>query len=975
VRAFTPARKEIAVIDRTHAFHGHARPPCRGRAALRPLAAFALLLAVVLAGCGGGEPPEEEDPPVSGTEIVNLTRTWTFLQGKSAETATSDSPGHWPGFGAVYDEHVFTEKSNGFLEPGRGPQAKGEINSGVTGKTYGVVVDSPNPSAENDYALGAGVNYVQRMYYRKVAPAAYIDMKITALKMEAGDGNNNRYPPGCNATSASYCAYRLSGKLSYTVAAQRLSPSLQSPFWLRIGVAWLDGLLDSWEKTSTDNYGPDSGSGPLWNNLDLKLTVVPGGVNTATLELKEEKVVRVPLDAVALGETFVLTAFVDASAVNARQAESGITVRFQDPVSGKAIDMTPVGVEGIAVPDPEPVIGSLPQPEPTCTGTVDPAAGRFELMASTMQAAEGLPLRLRVRRVGGSNGIASVQLASRAGSATAVSDFASITQTLVFGDGQDADRIVDLPIPDDALLEGDEAFELQLSDPQGCSALGTTASATVTIVDDEAANQRYTLGGTVSGLVGSGLFVRSNGFDVRVDAPGPFTLPGGFASGTVYNLDVEVQPSNPLQVCRVTNGQGTIANANVTDLAVVCDPPAPPLPGGALDPGFAGGMVSNPSHGRILSMALQTDGRIVVLTDFNKLLRYQVDGTLDPSFGSAGVVSATLGGSALDLLRAVALQADGGILVAGLARPSGGSLTAEDMGVKRYLPNGTVDTAFGTGGFVRVDIAGRADDATTIAVQPDGKIVLGGSALVTAVGASDLALARLDASGVLDTGFGSGGKLTANIGGNFDTAAAMALQADGAIVLVGRAASSGGATPDTGVLRVSASGVVDLALKLPLTTDWDEATGVAIQSDGKIVLTLEARATGGLYQHALARLKVDGTLDETFGTLGVALAGFSVGGDHAKVPVLLGDGRILTAGFSRGTTSQLSDFDDFLITRHLADGALDTSFGSGGKLVVDFFGASDGANALLLQPDGRAVVGGLARSGTSNGLGMLRLLP
>ena len=142
------------------------------------------------------------------------------------------------------------------------------------------------------------------------------------------------------------------------------------------------------------------------------------------------------------------------------------------------------------------------------------------------------------------------------------------------------------------------------------------------------------------------------------------------------------------------------------------------------------------------------------------------------------------------------------------------------------------------------------------------------------------------------------------------------------------------------------------------------------------MLTLEAKPDGaGLYQHALARLKPDGTLDESFGTLGVALAGFSVGGDHARAPVLLADGRIVTAGFARNQVLQLSDKDDFLITRHLSDGTLDASFGSGGKLILDFFGASDGASALLLQPDGKLLVGGLARNGTANGLGLLRLLP
>lgn len=927
------------------------------------------VLALLLAACGGGEPADEEPP--NGAEIVNLTRTWEYKQGKDAEARTSDSPGHWPGFGAIHDEHVFSEIVVGFLPPDRGPQAKGEIASGVTGTTYGVIVDSPRPQAENDYALGAGIEYEQKMYYRKVAPSAYIDMKITAIKMEAADGSN-RYPQGCTATNASYCPHRISGYLFYQVAAQRLGVGHWDPFWFRFGMAGLDGLLDTWERSSTLGHSAASRQHVLWGELDLKLTVVPGGGGgKATLELKEEQVVRVALDDVPVGETFMLWASISATAIDARQSESGVTVRFQDPVSGKAIEMTPVGVEGIAVPDPEPAIGTLPQPEPTCTGAADPAAGRFELMALQMPAAEGLPLRVRVKRVGGSTGIASVQLASRAGSATAVSDFAQITQTLVFADGQDADRIVDLPIPDDSLLEGDETFELVLSDPKGCAALGDITTATVTIADDETVNARYTLGGSVSGLVGSGLFLRSNGFDVRVDAAGPFTLPGSFASGIAYDLQVEVQPNNPLQVCRVTNGQGTIGAADVTDLAVVCDPPAPP-PAGGLDGSFAGGTVSNPSHGRIVAMVLQPDGRIVVLTDFNKLLRYRGDGTLDTTFGSNGVVSAMLGGNTGDLLRTLAVQADGGLLVAGLAR--GGS--GDDMGVRRYTPDGVADTAFGTAGLARVDFAGSVDDATAIAVQPDGGIVLGGAAVMSLAGATDLALARLDASGTPDPTFGSGGRLTVNVGGNFDAAAAIALQPDGAIVLAGRAASSGAATPDTSVVRVSAAGVVELALRLPLTADWDEATGVAVQPDGRIVLTLEARAqAAGLYQHALARLKPDGTLDETFGTAGVALAGFSVGGDHARALVLRADGRIVTAGFARNQVQQLSDKDDFLVTRHLADGSLDPDFGTGGRLVFDFFGGADGARALLLQPDGRIVAGGLARSGTDNGLGMLRLLP
>ena len=828
--------EHVRASKRTEGFTG------AGRIAQRSCAAWAAGLSLLLSACGGGEvpdPPDEPVPPADSVVIDNVTREWEFRLYPAEPQRVGG--GKRDGFLAVDEHHVFSEDVTSYLPPGRGPDAMGDVFSSATGQNYGVTADSPTPPTGSKVPVTSSVHYLQTLYYRKVLPEAHVDVKISAIRIEAGDGNT-RFPPGCNAVNASSCPYAIRGTVTYALIAQYLGGAEPQALSFRTGWAELSGLLDNWEKASWENFVSAAGnSGTAWDDTHLRLISIPGGMNVATVELKEPITLRIPLDKVPVGGTFEVIAQIDAEASNPRRGESGVTVHFKDPVSGNAVEVTPVGVEPVAVPNPRPATTLAPQAEPTCTGATLPEAGRFELSVAQMQVAEGLAMRARIKRVGGSTGIASVQLSSRAGSATAVSDFPSFTRTLVFGDGQSADRFVDLVIPDDDQLEGDETFELQLSDPKGCAALGDITTTVVTIADDETANARYTLGGTVTGLQGSGLFLRSNGFDVRLDAAGPFTLPGGFATGTVYDLQVEVQPGNPLQVCRVTNGQGTVGSANVTDLAVVCDPPAPPPAGGALDPGFAGGLVSNPSHGRILSMALQPDGRIVVLTDFNKLLRYHADGTLDTSFGSNGVVNATLGGSALDLLRAVALQSDGSILVAGLARAAGGSTTAEDMGVRRYLPGGAVDSAFGTAGFVRVDIAGRSDDTTAIAVQPDGRIVLGGMALVNAVGASDFALARLQANGALDAGFGNGGTLTVNIGGAFDSAAAMALQADGAVVLVGRTATGGGATPDTGVARVSANGVVELALKLPLTAYWDEATGVAIQPDGKIVLTLEAR--------------------------------------------------------------------------------------------------------------------------------------
>ena len=950
----------------------------------------ALLLAALLAACGGGEPTAEPPPPPKAT-LDYLTRFYTVMIDSETEgpylyhSPYTDRMEFVDGLGVIDHTVDLNPELTGGVSanaslitrvPGE-TGLKSSVYSNADGTTYWVEAQAPHPTDNNRHATAALAGLELDYYYRKDSPDATLSAVITDVILEGlsyvnpvalGEGVCPYQAPECvGGNDEIYTGMTI----SVMDEAGKLLLRYRSVSTLYLG-------MQSWRAETRNSQSGKN----IWTEAQMEFNPDAGNAAAgmvhgthATYKLKAPVVHDIPLANVP--ERFWVNVVVSAYASNAsRNEEPYRAAFFRDPLKAGAPDsgakFQHQGLTALKPPGPRPA----EQPVDACTGAPDPLAGTLQFQVSDLHAVEigASRLRVKVTRTGGTQGAVSVDLTSANGTAMAGADYQAVNQTLRFEDGESGPFEAEVLALEDDAVETDEAFTLALGNVRGCAALGAATTATVTIHDLDRAT--YTLGGTVSGLVGSGLFVRSNGFDVRVDASGPFTLPSRFASGTVYNLDVEVQPSNPLQVCRVTNGQGTIVNANITELAVVCDPPAPPPAGGALDPGFAGGMVSNPSHGRILSMALQPDGRIVVLTDFNKLLRYQVDGTLDTSFGSNGVVSATLGGNALDLLRAVVVQADGGILVAGMARASGGSTTAEDMGVKRYLPNGAMDNAFGTAGFVRVDIAGRSDDAVAMAVQPDGKIVLGGLALVTAVGASDFALARLDANGVLDAGFGSSGKLTVNAGGALDIAAAMTLRADGAIVLVGRTATGGGATPDTGVVRVSASGVVELALKLPLTADWDEATGVAIQPDGKIVLALEARAdAAGQYQHALARLKPDGKLDESFGTLGVALAGFSVGGDHARAPVLLADGRIVTAGFARNQVQQLSDKDDFLITRHLSDGTLDASFGSGGKLIVDFYGGADGASALLLQPDGKLLVGGLARSGTANGLGLLRLLP
>jgi uncharacterized delta-60 repeat protein len=152
----------------------------------------------------------------------------------------------------------------------------------------------------------------------------------------------------------------------------------------------------------------------------------------------------------------------------------------------------------------------------------------------------------------------------------------------------------------------------------------------------------------------------------------------------------------------------------------------------------------------------------------------------------------------------------------------------------------------------------------------------------------------------------------------------------------------------------------------------DEATDLALQSDGKIVATVQARIGGVIYKHAVERLNEDGTPDAGFGSNGLATQSFAAGGDYARAVAIDAGGRIMTTGCSR-TNSATSD--DFLVTRRNADGSLDTSFANNGTLAVDFFGTADGGECIAIQTDGKILAAGSALNGSVNGLAIIRVLP
>ena len=205
--------------------------------------------------------------------------------------------------------------------------------------------------------------------------------------------------------------------------------------------------------------------------------------------------------------------------------------------------------------------------------------------------------------------------------------------------------------------------------------------------------------------------------------------------------------------------------------------------GGAIDITFGTlGLVTTDFGGsvdRAFAMALQPDGKLVVAGDSDAnfaLARYNSDGSLDASFGAGGKVITSFGGT--DQASAVILQPDGKIVVAGQT-DTGISI---DFALARYMPDGSLDGAFGSGGRVTTNFTGTTDDlGSAVALQSDGKIVVGGSSN------DNFALARYTPGGILDTTFGTAGTVTTNLGGT-DLLHAMTLQPDGAIVAVGESA-------------------------------------------------------------------------------------------------------------------------------------------------------------------------------------------
>ncbi len=421
-------------------------------------------------------------------------------------------------------------------------------------------------------------------------------------------------------------------------------------------------------------------------------------------------------------------------------------------------------------------------------------------------------------------------------------------------------------------------------------------------------------------------------------------------------------------------------------------------------------------------VAIQADGKIIAAgytaddnwnNDF-ALSRYNADGSLDGTFDADGkvttsvfVVSSTATAIALqengriviagysgnganadfavafydnsylafktttsignfeDAANAVAIQADGKIIAAGSAQ-NGANY---DFALVRYNPDGSLDTTFDGDGKLTTDF-GNLDVANAVAIQPDGKIIAAGVGSIP-IGedlyTSQMELVRYNADGSLDTSFGAGGKvITQSVRG----ASAMVIQSDGKIIAAGfvdlYVFPPGYSVADFAIVRYNADGSLDTSFDgdgIARTNfgDYDVAKSVVLQADGKIVAAGYTR-TGIVNSpdFALARYNPNGSLDTSFDTDGKVTTSFGAS-NGANVVGIQRNGKIVAAGFGN---SDGSANRDFALVRYNPNGSLDDSFDTDGKVTTDFFGVSDFANAVAIQRDGKIVAAGSAQNGT-----------
>jgi uncharacterized delta-60 repeat protein len=324
------------------------------------------------------------------------------------------------------------------------------------------------------------------------------------------------------------------------------------------------------------------------------------------------------------------------------------------------------------------------------------------------------------------------------------------------------------------------------------------------------------------------------------------------------------------------------------------------------------------------------------------LMAQQHPGTLDYSFGDSGKVISKNFGDCYDM----AVQADNKIVCLG----DSGVIGLRNLRIVRYLPDGTLDSAFGKQGILDPVVIETIVTPTSIAIQPDQKILAAGSGYKNGIPTN--VLLRILPDGTMDNSFGVNGIVdsTFGIGESFPY---ITLQPDGKIVEVSWY------YPGFLLVRYNPDGSLDKSFgnNGTVLTGFGGVTiptSIALEPDGKIVIGGNYNAT--YTEFLLARYTTNGTLDGSFGHQGIITTNFGKYGDAIDDIVIQPDGKIIVGG----QTGLQFDFqnENVAIARYQINGDLDDSFANAGKATVIFPNFDASADRVILQPDNKIVFAG-----------------
>ena len=334
-------------------------------------------------------------------------------------------------------------------------------------------------------------------------------------------------------------------------------------------------------------------------------------------------------------------------------------------------------------------------------------------------------------------------------------------------------------------------------------------------------------------------------------------------------------------------------------------------------------------NGHVLTIAAQSDGKIILGGNFNEyngyaenyIIRLNADGTKDTSFTTGTGFSSSNTSSEV---RAIAIQSDGKIVVGGgFANYNG----LPQNKIIRLNPDGTKDYSFNVG-------AGFNGLVTSIKIQPNGKILVGGG-FTSYNGVVESNLVRLNADGSKDSTFNTGGGFN-NIVWTF------ALQPDGKIVVGGFFTTYRGLTENR-IIRLNSNGTKDISFNTG-TGFTESVRTIAIQADGKIVVGGEFSHYKDLLENSIIRLNVNGSKDVSF-NIGTGTP-FSI-----DTIAIQSDGKIIAGGIF----GAFNNIEAERIVRLNVNGAVDTTFNIAS-------GFDYQVTSLFIQSDGKIIVGGAFNS-------------